>query len=130
MIHQFYIYCSSISGGARAKPTVQKKSLTNETYSEFNFTSMSDHHSGVCAVSMVSPSVGCDDEHFEKSQDDITPPSVHSQFQLCQRSQLRRNTDFSQASQDLKKFLAEREAKRRDSDHDILPSPSYKYVYH
>ena len=49
-------------------------------------------------------------------------------FKLCTRSQFRRNTDFSQASQDLKKFLADRE-KRRDSDQeilDILPPPSYK----
>lgn len=39
--------------------------------------------------------------------------------------QQRRNTDFSQASQDLKKFLASREAKRRDSDQELLHSPTY-----
>lgn len=46
-------------------------------------------------------------------------------FAKCQRSQQRRNTDFSQADNDLKRFLSEREQKRRDSDQDIMPSPTY-----
>ena len=42
------------------------------------------------------------------------------------RQHHRRNTDFSQCSQDLKRFLSEREAgKRRDSD-EMVPSPTYK----
>ena len=43
-------------------------------------------------------------------------------FEKCQRSTQRRNTDFSQADNDLKRFLSEREHnKRRESDGDVLP---------
>jgi hypothetical protein len=45
------------------------------------------------------------------------------QFAKCHRSQHRRNTDFSQADNDLKRFLSEREQKRRDSDvEESLPT--------
>ena len=108
MVLLYCVFSSSISGGNRTKQAVKKKSLTNQTHSDFNFKNMSDYHRGVCTVNMVSPSIDGDDEHFEKSQDDVTPSSLDYKFELCQRSQLRRNTDFSQASQDLKKFLAEK----------------------
>ena len=43
-------------------------------------------------------------------------------------SQERRNTDFSQADNDLKRFLSEREQKKRESSEqlDLLVSPTYK----
>ena len=65
-------------------------------------------------------SVGVEESEMDENrpEDDLLIPSPT--FKLCQRSQVRRNTDFSQASQDLKKFLAERESKRRDSDQEIL----------
>ena len=42
------------------------------------------------------------------------------EFAKCHRQQ-RRNTDFSQADNDLKRFLEEREHKRIDSDGDLYP---------
>ena len=46
-------------------------------------------------------------------------------FAKCQRQQ-RRNTDFSQADNDLKRFLEEREHKRIDSEQDLLPDKPFK----
>lgn len=40
------------------------------------------------------------------------------------RHQQRRNTDFSQADNDLKRFLEEREQKRIDSESDLMPDKS------
>ena len=40
------------------------------------------------------------------------------------RLKQRRATDFSQADNDLRRFLAEREQKRRDSDQDLQISPT------
>ena len=88
---------------------------------------MSGYRSAVCPTEATSPDIEGDGEDQIKSEDDLLIPSPT--FKLCQRSQCRRNTDFSQASADLKKFLADRETKRRDSDQellDILPPPSYK----
>ena len=82
--------------------------------------------SGLTAEAMHTGIEG-DTDNENRTEDDLLIPSAT--FKLCQRSQCRRNTDFSQASQDLKKFLADRETKRRDSDQeilDILPPPSYK----
>ena len=83
------------------------------------------------ASSLSSLRVGKD-----KKMSDFSPPDMeHGGKALSSEDinevsdkcrQQRRNTDFSQASQDLKRFLSEREAKRRDSDQDILPSPTYK----
>ena len=71
-------------------------------------------------LSAVRPLSGAEESENDenRAEDDLLVPSPT--FKLCQRSQFRRNTDFSQASQDLKKFLAERESKRRDSDQEIL----------
>jgi hypothetical protein len=56
------------------------------------------------------------------------PDSPEYTFRESGRDQERRNTDFSQADNDLKRFLSEREHKRRDSAEqvDILLSPTYK----
>ena len=92
---------------------------------------MSGHSGSVSTSEAISPEMEEYDVYQGTAEDDILIPSAHVTFKLCQRSQVRRNTDFSQASQDLKKFLADRETKRRDSDQelcDILPPPSYKYV--
>ena len=93
---------------------------------------MSDHRiSSVSTTQSISDTMEGDDEYHGTTEDDLLISSVNTTFKLCQRSSIRRNTDFSQASQDLKKFLADRETKRRDSEQemlDILPPPSYKYV--
>ena len=84
------------------------------------------NRSGVVTTEAMSPGIEGETDNQNRSEEDLLIPSTT--FKLCQRSQCRRNTDFSQASQDLKKFLAARE-KRRDSDQeilDILPPPSYK----
>jgi hypothetical protein len=44
-----------------------------------------------------------------------------NRFLSSVRRQQRRATDFSQADKDLRRFLAQREQKRRDSDHDMIP---------
>ena len=55
---------------------------------------------------------------------DTSPVDGEVGFEKCQRSQQRRNTDFSQADNDLKRFLSEREQnKRRESDGEVLPVP-------
>ena len=63
----------------------------------------------------------------ESDISDTSPVDDQAGFEKCQRSQQRRNTDFSQADNDLKRFLSEREHnKRRESDGDILPpEPSF-----
>ena len=59
------------------------------------------------------------------------PDSPEYTFRESGRDQERRNTDFSQADNDLKRFLSEREHKRRDSAEqvDILLSPTYKQEF-
>ena len=59
------------------------------------------------------------------------PDSPEYTFRESGRDQERRNTDFSQADNDLKRFLSEREHKRRDSAEqvDILLSPTYKQAF-
>ena len=123
---------SGFHGSTRPKHVGKKDSLTKVPLPDLNFKSMSDNRSSSIATAQsMSSEMEGDDVYLGTTEDDLLISSVHSTFKLCQRSQVRRNTDFSQASQDLKKFLAERETKRRDSDQellDILPPPSYKYV--
>jgi hypothetical protein len=56
------------------------------------------------------------------------PDSPEYTFRDSGRDQERRNTDFSQADNDLKRFLSEREQKRRDSTEqlELVVSPTYK----
>ena len=116
------------NGSTRSKREGKKDSLTNPPTSAFDFSNMSTfgNRSGVVTTEAMSPGIEGETDNQNRSEEDLLIPSTT--FKLCQRSQCRRNTDFSQASQDLKKFLAARE-KRRDSDQeilDILPPPSYK----
>lgn len=45
------------------------------------------------------------------------------------RSTQRRATDFSQADNDLRRFLAQREAQRRDSDQDMPAVPTREVIF-
>ena len=55
--------------------------------------------------------------------------AAECQFEKCQRQQ-RRNTDFSQADNDLKRFLSEREQnKRRESDGNVAVEPSVEQTF-
>ena len=49
---------------------------------------------------------------------------IEAEFAKCHRQQ-RRNTDFSQADNDLKRFLEEREHKRNDSEGDLMLEPTF-----
>ena len=62
--------------------------------------------------------------------DELESPETRDTFRGSGRDKERRNTDFSQADNDLKRFLSEREQKRRDSAEqlDLLISPTYKSV--
>ena len=105
----------------------KKDSLSDVPSTAFDFKNMSGYRSSVCASEAMSPGIEGGEAGQDKGEGDLL--SLSSTFKLCQRSQFRRNTDFSNVSQDLKKFLADRESKRRDSDQDILdilPPPSYK----
>ena len=117
------------NGSTRSKREGKKDSLTHPPTPAFDFSNMNTfgNRTSVFTAEAMSPGIEEDTDNQNRSEDDLLIPSTT--FKLCQRSQCRRNTDFSQASQDLKKFLAERETKRRDSDQellDILPPPSYK----
>ena len=117
------------NGNTRSKREGKKDSFTSPSTSAFDFSNMSTfgNRTSVLTAEAMSPGIEEDDDSQNQTEDDLLPPPAT--FKLCQRSQCRRNTDFSQASQDLKKFLADRETKRRDSDQDILdilPPPSYK----
>ena len=101
----------------KSKHGEKKVSLTNVPTHAFDFNNMSSFRGSPLNDTV---SVGVEESEMDENRpdDDLLIPSPT--FKLCQRSQVRRNTDFSQASQDLKKFLAERESKRRDSDQEIL----------
>ena len=52
--------------------------------------------------------------------DETSNEETNEEFAKCHRGgQQRRNTDFSQADNDLKRFLEERNTKRIDSDGDL-----------
>ena len=95
----------------------KKDSITSVPTLAFNFNNMSGYR-GATFNDTISPGMAGNGNDENRAEDDLLIPSPT--FKLCQRSQFRRNTDFSQASQDLKKFLADRESKRRDSDQEIL----------
>ena len=105
------------NASSKSKNGEKKSSLTNAPALAFDFNVMSGYR-GSPLNETSSPGMEESENDENRPEDDLLVPSPT--FKLCQRSQFRRNTDFSQASQDLKKFLAERESKRRDSDQEIL----------
>ena len=110
-----FLIFRNFNGGTRSKNVEKKDSLTSVPTLAFNFNNMSGHRG---TNDTISPGIEGNGNDENRPEDDLLIPSPT--FKLCQRSQFRRNTDFSQASQDLKKFLADRESKRRDSDQEIL----------
>ena len=58
---------------------------------------------------------------------DTSPVDGEVGFEKCQRSQQRRNTDFSQADNDLKRFLSEREQNKR-ARHSMVVLKVFKFT--
>ena len=126
-VYVFWKICSGFTSSPKSKNGGKKDSLSDVPSPAFDFSNMTNYRGNISANDAIPKGIA-DNEGDESRTTEDELMNASPTFKLCTRSQFRRNTDFSQASQDLKKFLADRE-KRRDSDQeilDILPPPSYK----